>query len=213
MSAGSKIRLQSQETWHLTLILSFLWCVMHTRRRETATKGLILELFFIGFILFISSDVDLTWLFPLDYFCLLYTVLSASKHHITVLKKQMISKGNWQLSEAKNITTRCFSFLCVCVRVCVCVCVCARVCASLVLSTGFLASSVVKNLPVNAGDMRHRFDPWVRKIPPWRRKWQPTLVFLPGESQGQRSLEGYSPRGSQELDTTEQPNNSIINKD
>ena len=31
---------------------------------------------------------------------------------------------------------------------------------------------------------RHRFDPWVRKIP-WRRKWQPTLVFLPGKSHGQ----------------------------
>ena len=27
---------------------------------------------------------------------------------------------------------------------------------------------------------RHRFDPWVRKIP-WRRKWQPTPVFLPGK--------------------------------
>ena len=38
------------------------------------------------------------------------------------------------------------------------------------------------------------FDPWVRKIP-WRRKWQPTPVFLPGESHGQRSLEGYSPWG------------------
>ena len=34
---------------------------------------------------------------------------------------------------------------------------------------------------------RHEFDPWVRKIP-WRRKWQPTPVFLPGESHGQRSL-------------------------
>ena len=32
---------------------------------------------------------------------------------------------------------------------------------------------------------RCRFDPWVRKIP-WRRKWQPTPVFLPGESHGQR---------------------------
>ena len=31
------------------------------------------------------------------------------------------------------------------------------------------------------------FDPWIRKIP-WRRAWQPTLVFLPGESRGQRSL-------------------------
>ena len=39
---------------------------------------------------------------------------------------------------------------------------------------------------------RGEFDPWVRQIP-WRRKWQPTLVFLPGESHGQRSLEGYSP--------------------
>ena len=38
------------------------------------------------------------------------------------------------------------------------------------------------------------FDPWVGKIP-WRGKWQPTPVFLPGESQGQRSLEGYSPWG------------------
>ena len=44
---------------------------------------------------------------------------------------------------------------------------------------------------------RHRrllLDPWVRKIP-WRRKWQPTPVFLPEKSQ--RSLTGYSPWGSQ----------------
>ena len=44
---------------------------------------------------------------------------------------------------------------------------------------------------------RHRrckFDPWVRKIH-WRRKWQPTPVFLPGKSHGQRSLAGYSPWG------------------
>ena len=38
---------------------------------------------------------------------------------------------------------------------------------------------------------RCRFYPWVGKIP-WRRAWQPTPVFLPGESHGQRSLEGYS---------------------
>ena len=37
----------------------------------------------------------------------------------------------------------------------------------------------------------------------WRRKWQPTPVFLPGESQGQGSLEGYSQWGHKELDTTE----------
>ena len=44
---------------------------------------------------------------------------------------------------------------------------------------------------------RHRrcgFDPWAGKIP-WRRKWQPTPVFLPGESHGGRSLVGYSPWG------------------
>ena len=44
--------------------------------------------------------------------------------------------------------------------------------------------------------------PWVRKIP-WRRKWQPTPVFVPGESHGQRSLAGYSPWGRQESDTIE----------
>ena len=41
---------------------------------------------------------------------------------------------------------------------------------------------------------RPRFDPWVGKIP-WRRKWQPDPVFLPGKFHGQRSLVGYSPRG------------------
>ena len=44
--------------------------------------------------------------------------------------------------------------------------------------------------------------PWVGKIP-WRRAWQPTPVFLPGECNGQRSLVGYSPLGSKESDTTE----------
>ena len=39
-----------------------------------------------------------------------------------------------------------------------------------------------------------RFNPWVRKIP-WRRKWHPIPVFLPGESHGQRSLVGHSPQG------------------
>ena len=38
------------------------------------------------------------------------------------------------------------------------------------------------------------FDPWVGKIP-WRREWQLTPVFVPGESHRQRSLEGYSPWG------------------
>ena len=41
---------------------------------------------------------------------------------------------------------------------------------------------------------KHQFNPWVRTIP-WRRAWQPTLVFLPGEFHGQRNLLGYSPWG------------------
>ena len=46
------------------------------------------------------------------------------------------------------------------------------------------------------------FDSWVGKIP-WRGVWQPTPVFLPGESYGQRSLMGYGPSGRKESDTTE----------
>ena len=49
---------------------------------------------------------------------------------------------------------------------------------------------MVKNTPANAKDVRCnrcRFDPWVRTIP-WRRAWQPTPGFLPGESHGQKSL-------------------------
>ena len=65
----------------------------------------------------------------------------------------------------------------------------------------YVVALVVKNLPANAGDMRREFDPWVGKFP-WRRKWQPTPVFLPGESHGQRSLEGYSAWGHAESDTT-----------
>ena len=55
--------------------------------------------------------------------------------------------------------------------------------------TGFPCGSVVKNVSSNAG-----LDPWVRKIP-WRRKWQPTPVLLPGKCRGQRSPLSYSPRG------------------
>ena len=50
---------------------------------------------------------------------------------------------------------------------------------------------------------RLRFDPWVGKIP-WRRAWQPTPIFLPGESHGQRSLASYSPLGRKGSDATEQ---------
>ena len=49
---------------------------------------------------------------------------------------------------------------------------------------------------------RPRFNPWVGKIP-WRRKWHPTPVLLPGKSHRLRSLVGYSPWCRKELDTTE----------
>jgi len=49
---------------------------------------------------------------------------------------------------------------------------------------------------------RRRFKPWVRKMP-WRRAWQPTPVFLPGETHGQRSLVGYSPLGGKQSDISE----------
>ena len=49
---------------------------------------------------------------------------------------------------------------------------------------------------------RRGLNPWVRKIP-WRRNWQPALVFLPGKSRGQRSLAAYSPWVCKESDTTE----------
>ena len=49
---------------------------------------------------------------------------------------------------------------------------------------------------------RCRFNPWDRKVP-WRSKWQPTPVFMPGKSRGPRSLVGYSPWGRKESDTTE----------
>ena len=49
---------------------------------------------------------------------------------------------------------------------------------------------------------RREPDPWDRKIP-WRRKWQPTPPFFPGESHGQRSLTGYNPQGCKDSDTNE----------
>ena len=66
---------------------------------------------------------------------------------------------------------------------------------------GFPGDSVVENPPFSAGCL---VDGWVGKIL-WRRKWQPTPVFLPGESHGQRSLAGYSPLHGvqQESGTTE----------
>ena len=70
---------------------------------------------------------------------------------------------------------------------------------------GFPGGTVEKNQPANAGSCkRGKFDPWVGEVP-WRRKWQPPPVFLPGKSLGQRSLAGCSPWGHRvwEVDMTE----------
>ena len=67
------------------------------------------------------------------------------------------------------------------------------------LWVNLVAQTLGKESTCNAGD---GFDPWVGKIP-WRREWQPTSVYLPGEFHGQRSLAGYGPWGCKELDTTE----------
>ena len=71
-----------------------------------------------------------------------------------------------------------------------------------------LVAQVVKNL---LQCRRPRVQSWVRKIP-GRRKWQPTPVFLPGESHGQRSLSGYSPWAPKELDTTKRLTLSLPKK-
>ena len=63
---------------------------------------------------------------------------------------------------------------------------------------GFPGGSVVKNLPATK-------EMWVQSLGPedlWRRKCQPTPVFLPGKSHGQRNLSGYSPWHQKESDTT-----------
>ena len=64
------------------------------------------------------------------------------------------------------------------------------------------ASLVVKNLPA----MQESQEMWVHSLIgkiTWRRAWQLTPVFLPGESYGQRNLANYSPWGRKESDTTE----------
>ena len=83
---------------------------------------------------------------------------------------------------------------------CLCICVCSVVsdpCDPMNYSL-VAQGRISKESTCNAGDhlqcRRPRFDPWIGKIPQ-KRKWQPTAVFRPGESYGQRSLEGYIPQG------------------
>ena len=74
----------------------------------------------------------------------------------------------------------------------VCVYVCIHIHVYVCVTEGFPGGTIGKESPGNAGDIRHVSDPWVGKVL-WRRARQPTPVFLPGESHGQRSLADYSP--------------------
>ena len=65
---------------------------------------------------------------------------------------------------------------------------------------GFPGGSEVKASACNTGDLSS--IPGLGRFP-WRRKWRPTPVLLPGESHGWRNLMGYSPRGRKESDMTE----------
>ena len=75
---------------------------------------------------------------------------------------------------------------------------CSKILLRLLLVASLVAQ-VVKHPPAR----QETWVPsWVGKIP-WRMKWQPTLVSLPGKAHGQRSLAGYSPWDHKESDTTE----------
>ena len=77
---------------------------------------------------------------------------------------------------------------------------CIQVCSG----EGFPDGSVLR---IHLPSRRNRFDPWLEKTP-WRRKWQPTPVFSPGKSHGERRLVGYSPWGHErfkyDLETKQQ---------
>jgi len=63
---------------------------------------------------------------------------------------------------------------------------------------GFPGGSDGKESTSNVGDMRCGFDPWVEKIP-WRRTWQPTPVFLPGDSPWTEEPGSLQSMGSQRV--------------
>ena len=63
----------------------------------------------------------------------------------------------------------------------------------------YFSGTVVKNMPVNAGDVRGSIPGWENPL----EEWQPTPVFLPEKLHGQKSLVDYSPWGHKESDVTE----------
>ena len=85
----------------------------------------------------------------------------------------------------------------------------SRLACYIILSSdcyALLVAQMVKNLPAMRETWVH---PWIAKMA-WRRKWQPTPVFLPGESHGQRRLAGYSPWGHKKSDMTERLSTAML---
>ena len=76
----------------------------------------------------------------------------------------------------------------------------AGVCSKVSACLDFPGGAVREGPPASVGEARDEIFPWVGKIP-WRKKWQPSPVFLPGKSHGQRSLAGHSPWGQRESQT------------
>ena len=75
-----------------------------------------------------------------------------------------------------------------------------------------LSTPIFSGFPGGSDRGRSGFDPWLGGFP-WRRSWQPNLVFLPGESPWTEEPGGYSPWGHKELDTTERLSTGDIWKD
>ena len=70
------------------------------------------------------------------------------------------------------------------------------------LNLNIQKTKITASISITSWHGAAEFNPWIRKIP-WRKAWQPTPVFLPGESQGRGSLVGCRLWGRTELDTTE----------
>ena len=111
-----------------------------------------------------------------------------------IREEYLILKLFWKIQQLwmpLGITYRIYDYVCVCV----CVCVCVLKAYSLLTS---LMAQWVKNLPAMQ-KTQVQFLGWEDLL---EIKWQPTPVFLPGNSHGQRRLAGYYPKSHKELDTT-----------
>ena len=94
-------------------------------------------------------------------------------------------------------------YICICIM---CLCVYIYIYVRYIYTIYTWASQVAQWLRISCLPSRRLGFPWVGKIP-WRRKWQPTPVFLPGKPHGQRSLVGCN-GVSKELDTTQRLHNN-----